>query len=343
MSADAARTAAADGDVAAPGTDASRASAPDAPHAPASGASRAPQAGGAPPTRGFEERAGLVDHLKTRLLAPLPQHLLSRAVLWLTRRESRLTTPLVRRFARAFDVEMQDAVEPDLAAYPTFNAFFTRALAPSARPIASAANAVASPADGRVSAIGEVRDARVLQAKGVDYSLLALLGGDGEATERLGQGGFATVYLSPRDYHRLHMPRTGTLLRQTHVPGRLYSVGPHAVRSLDGLFTRNERVVTVFDTEEGLMALVLVGAINVAAIETVWHGLVTPPAGHAVSRIDYAGDERVTLERGAEMGRFNMGSTVIALFENPVGWREDLRAESAVRMGEALGEVGSGK
>ena len=287
----------------------------------------------------MSERPTLIERLKAYALLPLPQHLLSRTVLWLTRRESSLTTPVVRRFAKAFDVDMRDAVEPDLAAYPTFNAFFTRALTRAARPIANGAREIASPADGRVSALGDVVDARVLQAKGIDYSLLALLGGDGEATERLGQGSFATIYLSPRDYHRLHMPSEGTLLRQTHVPGRLFSVGPHAVKSLDGLFTRNERVVTVFDTPDGLMALVLVGAINVAAIETVWHGLVTPPAGRSVSRIDYEGEERVTLARGAEMGRFNMGSTVVVLTERRVDWHASLAAETPVQMGQAIGEA----
>ena len=286
--------------------------------------------------------ATLADRVKTFSVAPLPHHALSRAVLWATRRRSSLVTPVVRRFARAYDVDMSDAVEPELGAYETFNAFFTRALRPDARPVPADPEAIASPADGRISGIGRVRDARVLQAKGVDYSLLELLGGDGEATERLADGGFATVYLSPRDYHRLHMPRTGTLLRQTHVPGRLWSVGPHAVRALDGLFARNERVIAQFDTERGRMALVLVGAINVAAIETVWAGLVTPPQRRTVTRVDYTGDERVTIERGAEMGRFNMGSTVIALFEHGCDWSDALEAESPVRVGESLGRVRPG-
>ena len=284
--------------------------------------------------------ATLGDRLKTFSIAPLPHHLLSRATLWATRRRSALVTPVVRRFARAYDVDMRDALEPDLDAYDTFNAFFTRALKPDARPIATGARDIACPADGRVSALGDIVDGRLLQAKGSDYSLLALLGGDGEATERLGRGRFATIYLSPRDYHRVHMPRGGTLLRQTHVPGRLYSVGPHAVRAIDGLFARNERVIAQFDTERGRMALVLVGAVNVAAIETVWGGLVTPPQRRAITRTDYSGAERVRIERGAEMGRFNMGSTVVALFEHGCDWAEALEAESPVRVGQALGRVG---
>lgn len=281
----------------------------------------------------------LGDHVKTWALAPLPQHLLTRAVYWLTRRRSSLVTPAIERFVRTYDVDMDDAVEPRLDSYPTFNAFFTRALRSDARPITAAPATVACPADGRISALGRIRDARVLQAKGCDYSLVELLGGDYDAVERLGNGSFVTVYLSPRDYHRLHMPLAGTLLRQSHVPGRLWSVGQHAVRSLDGLFTRNERVIAQFDTEAGRMALVLVGAMNVAAIETVWHGLITPPQRAGIAHTDYANEQRITLERGQEMGRFNMGSTIIALFERPIDWHGVLDSESAVRMGEALGQL----
>lgn len=281
--------------------------------------------------------ASVVDRLKTFALAPLPQHFLTRVVYALTRRQSRLVTPIIRRFAAHFKVDMQDAMQPNLEGYDTFNAFFTRALKPQARPIATGERVIACPADGRISAIGQVRDARVLQAKGIDYSLLDLLGGDGEATERLGDGSFVTVYLSPRDYHRLHMPAAGQLLSQTHVPGRLWSVGPHAVRALDGLFTLNERVVAQFDTEHGRMALVLVGAMNVAAIDTVWQGPVTPNSRSGITRKEYTSDESPTaLERGAEMGRFNMGSTIIALFEHPVEWDTSLQSEAAVLMGQAL-------
>ena len=238
---------------------------------------------------------------------------------------------------------MQDALNPNLDSFPTFNAFFTRALKSEARPIAQATGAIACPADGRISAMGKIADARVFQAKGLDYSLLSLLGGDGQATERLGNGQFMTIYLSPRDYHRLHMPLSGKLIKQTHVPGRLFSVGPHTVRALPDLFTRNERVVAQFETEHGLMALVLVGAMNVAAIETVWHGLVTPPKGINVShkRYDEGADAaQIQLEKGAEMGRFNMGSTIIVLLENEANWLDNLQASDAVRMGQLIGKVG---
>jgi len=228
------------------------------------------------------------DWIKTYSLYPLPHHLLSRLVLWATRQESRATPAAIRWFARKFDVDMKDAVEEELGSYTSFNRFFTRALKPEARPIDQQANSICSPADGRISAIGEITDGRIYQAKGRDYSLDVLIGGDQSATQRLANGGFTTIYLSPRDYHRLHMPVAGTLLSQTHIPGRLFSVGPHTVRALPNLFARNERVIAQFETEAGLMALVLVGAINVAAIETVWHGLVTPPQRRSMSTVNYS-------------------------------------------------------
>ncbi len=284
------------------------------------------------------QSASAIDWLKTYALYPLPHHALTRVVYWMTRQESSLTPKAIARFAKAFDVDMDDAVNPDLASYSTFNAFFTRALKPEARPIASGVNEIASPADGRISAVGDIDEARVFQAKGRDYSLLSLLGGDSAATERLGNGRFTTIYLSPRDYHRLHMPLAGRLIKQTHVPGRLFSVGPHTVRALPDLFTRNERVIAQFETEHGLMALVLVGAMNVAAIETVWDGLVTPPQRASLSHKTYDAND-ITLDRGDEMGRFNMGSTIIVLLENAASWRVDMQSGDAVRMGQFLGQV----
>lgn len=281
----------------------------------------------------------LSDWLKTLPLYPLPHHFISRGVLWLTRRESRFTHAAIKLFAKRFSVDMADASEPSLSAYKSFNAFFTRELKPEARPIANRAGEIASPADGRISAIGSIENGSLFQAKQHEYSLSQLLGNDSEATQRLANGKFATVYLSPRDYHRLHMPLTGTLKRQLHVPGRLFSVGPHTVRTVPNLFARNERVVTLFETEAGLMALVLVGAINVAAIETVWHGLVTPPKGKAISHIDYSNEDAISFERGAEMGRFNMGSTIIVLLEHSAVWRVDMQANDPVRMGQFLGTV----
>ncbi len=282
---------------------------------------------------------GIADRLKTALLYLLPQHWISRAVYWLTRQQSSLATPAIRQFTKVFDVAMADAVQPDLATYPTFNAFFTRALKAEARPIASEPNAIASPADGRISAIGPIVEGQLFQAKRHNYSLLTLLGGDQQAARRLANGSFTTIYLSPRDYHRLHMPVSGRLISQTHVPGRLHSVSPFTVRALPNLFTRNERVIASFETEHGLMSLVLVGAINVAAIETVWHGLVTPPQRSAINHIDYTNYTPVKLSRGEEMGRFNMGSTIIVLLEKPVTWRIDMQANDAVLMGQFLGNI----
>ncbi|MCL4138493.1 UNVERIFIED_CONTAM: hypothetical protein GTU68_045844 [Idotea baltica] len=283
----------------------------------------------------------LVDWLKTLPLYPLPHHLISRVVLWLTRKESSLTVPVIKRFAKMFDVDMLDAVEPSLDNYKTFNAFFTRELKADARPIASGEREIACPADGRISAIGNIEEGRIFQAKNQDYSLQALLGGDEAAAKRLHNGKFATIYLSPRDYHRLHMPLSGKLIKQVHVPGRLFSVGPHTVRTLKNLFARNERVVAQFETDAGLMALVLVGAINVAAIETVWHGLVTPPKGKRISRVDYDASDAVSLERGDEMGRFNMGSTIIVLLEKDATWRVDMQSGDSVKMGQFLGQRAS--
>ncbi|MFK8081791.1 MAG: archaetidylserine decarboxylase [Granulosicoccus sp.] len=287
--------------------------------------------------------ASVMDIIKTYSLYVLPHHGLTRVVYWLTRQQSSLTPRVIRWFAKNFDVDMQDAVNSDLSSYSTFNAFFTRPLKPEARPITQDKDSIACPADGKISAIGDITDARVFQAKGIDYSLLKLLGGDGHATERLGNGRFTTIYLSPRDYHRLHMPLSGRLIKQTHVPGRLFSVGPHTVRALPDLFTRNERVIAQFETEQGLMALVLVGAMNVAAIETVWHGLVTPPQRSIITTESYGDDttpKTVDLEQGEEMGRFNMGSTIIVLLENRAQWLDDMQAGNAVRMGQLIGKVG---
>jgi phosphatidylserine decarboxylase len=282
--------------------------------------------------------ASFIDWCKAASLAALPHHAVSRVVYWLTRRSGSAVTPIIDRFVALYNVDMDDAVEPDTRSYATFNAFFTRAIKPKARPIANGESEIACPADGRISAIGPINQGQIFQAKGIDYSLADLLA-DETLAKRFENGSFATVYLSPRDYHRLHMPLTGTLLQQTHVPGRLYSVAPHTVNTINGIFTRNERVVATFNTDCGLMSLVLVGAINVAAIETVWHGLITPPAGQPLKHWHYEseGSQTITLEKGAEMGRFNMGSTIIAVFENPVRWRFDMSAADPVRMGQFMG------
>ncbi len=276
----------------------------------------------------------LSDYFKAWPLYVLPHHFLSRLIFRLTRIKSPWVPAVIRWFVRTFKVDMSEALESDPNAYPTFNAFFTRGLKPELRPWAMDEQVLASPADGTISQLGAIRDGRIFQAKGHDYSVLELLGGDAERAAPFMQGQFATIYLAPRDYHRLHMPLSGCLLEQVYVPGRLFSVAGHTVRTIPRLFARNERVVTVFDTAYGKMALVLVGAINVAAIETVWGGLVTPPPGKSIRQIRYSG---ISLQKGEEMGRFNMGSTIIVLLENAdLRWEGACQADSPVRLGQAL-------
>jgi phosphatidylserine decarboxylase len=272
----------------------------------------------------------------------LPHHPLSRLMGKLTH----CTRPafknwFIRTFVQAYGVDMEQALEPNPSAYACFNDFFTRPLKPEARPLPEDEIALACPADGYVSQIGRIADGRIIQAKGKDYSALELLGGDPERAEPFRDGQFATIYLSPRDYHRLHMPVAGTLREMTLVPGRLFSVNSTTADGVPRLFARNERVVALFDTDLGPMAVVLVGAIFVASIETVWHGVVTPPAGTAIRTWRYP-ENPPALARGAELGRFNMGSTVIVLFgKDAVDWA-DLVPGQIVRMGQVLGRRRAG-
>ncbi len=277
----------------------------------------------------------LPDILKAWPLYILPHHLISRLVFRLTRIQCpTLVPPAIRLFSKVFKVNLAEAVNPDPASYPTFNAFFTRPLQPALRPMAAGDTVLVSPVDGRISQMGKIEAGRIFQAKGHEYSALELLGGDAARAAPFMHGQFMTIYLSPRDYHRIHMPLTGTLIEQIYVPGRLFSVAGHTVRTVPRLFARNERVVAMFDTAFGKLAMVLVGAINVAAIETVWDGLVTPPQGCGVKRQVFPA---ITLEKGAEMGRFNMGSTVILLLENPgLFWNQSLGADTALQLGQAL-------
>ena len=277
----------------------------------------------------------LLDILKAWPLYILPHHFISRLVFRLTRIQCpTLVPPAIRLFSKVFKVNLAEAVNPDPASYPTFNAFFTRPLQPPLRPIAVGDQVLVSPVDGRISQMGKIEAGRIFQAKAHEYSALELLGGDEARAAPFMHGQFITIYLSPRDYHRIHMPLTGTLTEQVYVPGRLFSVAGHTVRTVPRLFARNERVVAMFDTAFGKLAMVLVGAINVAAIETVWDGLVTPPQGWGVKRQVFPA---ITLEKGAEMGRFNMGSTVILLLENPhLLWNQALGTDMALQLGQAL-------
>ena len=279
-----------------------------------------------------------MSRLSPWLLACLPHHAISRLTFWLTRRRLPLTDTLVRWFIRHYGVAMAEAAEPDPRAYPNFNAFFTRALRPGARPLAGDDATLAAPVDGRISQLGSIDAGTLVQAKGVDYSAAALLG-SAAAASAFHNGAFATLYLAPGDYHRIHMPLAGELVHMTYIPGRLYSVAPATVAHLPGLFTRNERVCAHFETAHGRLAMVLVGAINVAAIETVWAGLVTPPRHRGVAETPYSGASAIHVPRGAEMGRFNMGSTVILLLDRSVAWAPDRQPGTRVRVGEALAHL----
>lgn len=270
----------------------------------------------------------------------LPQHALSNAMFWLTqRRWPPLVHWVIRLYVRVFRVDLSEAAESDPRAYASFNAFFTRALRSDARSWPTATGAIACPVDGRVSQIGRIDEDRLIQAKGQDYRLSALLGGDLERAASFRGGLFATLYLSPRDYHRIHMPIAGRLTATIQVPGRLFSVNPTTVALVPGLFARNERAICLFETDAGPMAAILVGAIFVGSIETVWAGRLTPPRTRAVSALA-ASANAPSLAQGDELGRFNMGSTVILLF--PAGsarWEPSLQSGAAVRCGEIIGHT----
>lgn len=280
--------------------------------------------------------SGAWNRLRALALGCLPQHAVSRVLYRLTRLHTRTKDPLVRWFVRRFGVDMGEAAEPDPGAYTTFNEFFVRALRPGVRPLEGGEETLVSPVDGRVSRIGSIDGDRLIQAKGIDYSLLALVGDDSGFAAAFAGGGFATLYLAPGDYHRVHMPLAGRLARMVYVPGRLYSVAPWTVATIRGLFTRNERVCALFDTAHGPLGVVLVGAINVAAIETVWAGLVTPPRGRRVTHWYHEADAP-QLARGEEMGRFNMGSTVIVLAPAGTSWDGERAPGDRVRVGQRLG------
>jgi phosphatidylserine decarboxylase len=272
----------------------------------------------------------------------LPHHFLSQLMSYFTHSENTTWKNLmISQIIKAYNVNMSEALTQDLNAYPSFNHFFTRQLKAGVRPITEATDSIACPADGVVSQAGKIQADTIFQAKGKSFTVTQLLGGDSERAKPFQDGLFSTIYLSPRDYHRLHIPVTGTLKEMLHVPGRLFSVNAATTESVPGLFARNERVVCIFDTEIGEMALVLVGAIFVSSIETVWHGVVTPPSCEQVRSWHYT-NENITLEKGAEMGRFNMGSTIIVLFgKHKAQWQSDFVAGKAVKMGEAIGEFSS--
>jgi phosphatidylserine decarboxylase len=292
-----------------------------------------------------EPKTSLIDRLFALLLYILPHHLLSELMYWLTRLEwMPLKNLLIKLAINLYKIDMGLAAEPDPAAYPCFNAFFTRALRPEARPLAAETDAVLSPVDGAVSQAGRIEDGRIFQAKGQDYSLEELVGGDQELAQAFEDGQFATIYLSPRDYHRIHMPLGGSLQQMVHVPGRLFSVSPSTTRAVPRLFSRNERVINLFQTEAGPMAVIMVGAIFVASMDTVWAGTVAP-VHRCIQCWDYAnkGLPPVELAKGAEMGRFNMGSTIVLLFgKDAVEWSNQLQPGWKLEMGQRIGSIQEG-
>jgi len=268
----------------------------------------------------------------------LPHHLLSALMHAIMRIEwPPFKNYLIRRIISLYKVDMQDAREQRLENFSCFNEFFTRSLKPEARPIA-ADGKLASPVDGQFSQLGDIRGGRIFQAKKHDYSLLELIGGDQRLAAEFDDGKFATIYLSPRDYHRIHMPAKGTLRSMTHVPGRLFSVNRQTVSEVPRLFARNERLVCIFDGEHGPFAVILVGAIFVSSMETVWSGIVTPKRLQPVTT-EYQQSTPIELAKGAELGRFNMGSTVILLFpKDHLQWQDNLAAASDIKMGEAIAD-----
>ncbi|HNJ76986.1 MAG TPA: archaetidylserine decarboxylase [Azospira sp.] len=273
-------------------------------------------------------------------LAVLPQYLLPKQALtalagrFAGAEAGGLTTRFIRWFVGRYGVDMNEAANPEIAAYKTFNDFFTRPLKAGARPLAEAD--FLCPVDGAISQFGAIERDQIFQAKGHRYSTTALVGGDRELATRFENGSFATLYLSPRDYHRIHMPCDGRLTRMIYVPGALFSVNPTTARGVPGLFARNERVVCVFETAQGPFVLTLVGATIVGSMATVWHGVVNPPRPGVLREWRYD-DQNVVLKKGDEMGRFLLGSTVVMLFpKDVIAFNPDWAPARAIRMGEAM-------
>ena len=276
-------------------------------------------------------------------LAVLPQYLLPKklvtqlAGLFASAELGGVTQAAISLFVAHYGVDMSEAAEPDITRYTSFNDFFTRALRAGARPLADAD--YVCPVDGAISQFGAIERDQIFQAKRHHYSTCALLAGDAALAAEFENGQFATIYLSPKDYHRVHMPCAGRLLRMVYVPGDLFSVNPTTVRGVPGLFARNERVVCVFDTARGPFVLVLVGATIVGSMATVWHGVVNPPRPGEIKRWDYA-DKPVELAKGAEMGRFLLGSTVVLLWpKGTLKFNPDWTPGGAVRMGQMMGKA----
>jgi len=281
----------------------------------------------------------VIERLLAGIQYILPHHFLSRIVYVLMRSEIVwLKNALIRLISRIAGINVSEALSPDPADYASFNAWFTRALKPGARIFDTDPQAFLSPCDGRISETGKLHENRILQAKGKEYTLQDLLAND-PVCSQLTDGYFSTIYLSPKDYHRIHMPLGGRLQRMIHVPGRLFSVAPYTARLVPGLFARNERVISIFETDSGPLVMVLVGAMLVSSTETVWAGEVTPSKNKDLTVTDYS-EENISLSKGDEMGRFNMGSTVILLMpSDTVRTIEGTEAGNSVNVGQALAHL----
>ncbi|MFV0450235.1 MAG: archaetidylserine decarboxylase [Vibrio sp.] len=284
-----------------------------------------------------------MDKIKVGLQYWIPQHGLTRLVGKLaSAKAGALTTAVIRWFIKQYNVNMDEALHSDPKHFKTFNEFFVRELKPDARTIIEDELVITHPADACVSQFGPITDGKLIQAKGHDFSAQELLGGDAQLAEEFLEGEFATLYLSPRDYHRVHMPCDGTLRQMIYVPGDLFSVNPLTAENVPNLFARNERVVCIFDTEFGPMAQVLVGATIVGSIELIWAGTVTPPRGNTVYRWHYpaTGDKAVSFNKGQEMGRFKLGSTVINLFaKDAIRFDDSMQNNAPTQLGTPYAHV----
>ena len=283
-----------------------------------------------------------LDKFKIAMQYAMPKHFISRVVGKLAAAKAgALTTTLIKLFIKQYKVDMSEAQYPDPAHYKSFNEFFTRPLKDGMRPMVEDSDIIIHPVDGAISQLGDIVDGQLIQAKGHDYSLQALLGGSQDDTTPFLGGKFATIYLAPKDYHRIHMPIDGTLSKMIYVPGDLFSVNPLTAQNVPNLFARNERVVAIFETEIGPLAMVLVGATIVASIETIWAGTVTPPAGDVFSwKYPTTGDNAITLKKGEEMGRFKLGSTVVLAWgADKAEILDDQLPEVVTRLGTAFAKI----
>lgn len=277
----------------------------------------------------WEKLKGLIFHC-------FPHHLLSRATFWLTRQRLPFVEKLIKAFISVFKVDMKDAVIEDISQYSTFNEFFTRTLKPDTRPVDESTASIVSPCDGKISMFGNIEQHTLLQAKNKTFTLNEFLTPSCKHLDKFIGGSFYTIYLSPSDYHRVHTAYAGQLLEMTYVPGRLFSVAPYAPKAIDKLYARNERVASIFKVDGGYMAITMVGAVNVAAIEMTWEGLVTPPHLNTTVHYDYA-DRSINLEKAEQMGTFNMGSTVVMMFSKDYAQAlQQLHIDQPIKMGETI-------